>query len=169
MAIKLCSNIDNQNEITREIFKSCWLHLSSFFFFTYQSFVFRVQFFSTFAFFICRLDDRYTELNSLAKFTFVEKFIQLVTFPLLQNFLTCSQLARVTKHMNQGLMMALPADEKFYCSLLWEKSKICVHYRFLMDSSNGVLIIDDNGSFLLKKLQRSVGKEKTYRLYRSKF
>ena len=35
-----------------------------------------------------------------------------------------------------------------------------------MDPSNGVLILDDPGSFFLKKLQRSVGKEKTYRLYR---
>ena len=37
-----------------------------------------------------------------------------------------------------------------------------------MDPSNEVLILDDLGIFLLKKLQRSVGKEKTYRFYRSK-
>ena len=43
------------------------------------------------------------------------------------------------------------------------------HYTFLMDPSNGAVILDDLGSFLLEKLQRSVGTGKTYRLYRSKF
>ena len=40
------------------------------------------------------------------------------------------------------------------------------HYTFLMDPSNGAVILDDLGSFLLEKLQRSVGTGKTYCLYR---
>ena len=39
------------------------------------------------------------------------------------------------------------------------------HYTFLMDHSNGAVILDDLGSFLLEKLQRSVGTGKTYTVY----